>query len=152
MEDPRISDVMTEEPIVVSPDTPILEVAKILIDNKIGGIPVVDDNGALVGIITDGDLIMQDIKLQFPSYIQFIDGVFLSPVAVSRFEDRLRKAIGANVEDVMTTDVVTIGPDDSVADAATLMVENRVSRIPVVADGRVVGIVTKADVVKSMLA
>lgn len=150
MEEIRVSEVMTKNPTTIDAETPILEVARILVENKIGGLPVVKD-GKLIGIVTDGDLIMQDIRLEYPSYVQFIDGVFLSPAAVSRFEDRLRKAVGAHVEDVMTTDVVTTTPTSTIEDAATLMVENRISRLPVVEGDAVVGIITKADIVRSML-
>lgn len=150
MEEIRVSEVMTKDPVTVDAGLPVTDVARVLVEHGIGGVPVVE-NGRLVGIVTDGDLIMQDIRLEYPSYVQFIDGVFLSPAAVSRFEEKLRKAVGAKVGDVMTTEVVTVGPDATVEDAATLMVENRISRVPVVDGDTVVGIVSKADVVRSML-
>lgn len=143
-------DIMTSDPITVGRDMSVTDAAKLMVAEKIGGLPVVDDD-TLVGIVTEGDLIMSDVKLEFPTYIHLLDGFIMYPPATARFEHELRKAVGATVEDVMTADVVTAQAASSVEDVATLMVEHEVSRVPVLDGDRLVGIITKADIVRSMV-
>ena len=110
------------------------------------------DGDKLVGIVTEGDLIMQDVRLEFPTYLHLLDGFILYPPATAKFESELKKAVAANVDNVMTTDVVTVDAADSVEDVATLMVERGVSRIPVLDAGKLVGIISKSDIVRSLIA
>ena len=101
----------------------------------------------MVGIVSESDLIVQDIRLHFPTYIHFLDSyIYLESLA--KFEDTLKKAVGATVKDVMTTDVVTIKGDATVEDLATLMVDKEIDRIPVLKDSLIVGIVTKSNLVQ----
>ena len=143
-------DIMTPDPISVAPDDSVTDAARLMVDRRIGGLPVLD-HGRLVGIVTEGDLIMQDVKLEFPTYIHLLDGMIMYPPATARFEDELRKAVAASVAAVMTKDVVTVEADTPVEDVATLLVERHVSRIPVVENERVIGIVSKSDVVRSLV-
>lgn len=143
------SDLMTSDVVTVTPDTPVKEAAKLMSDRHVGALPVVDAAGALVGIATEGDLIMQDVKVHFPSYISLLDG-FIYLESYSRFEQELKKAIAANVGDVMTANVVTALPDTDVESLATLMVEKHVSRVPILDGGMLVGIVAKGDIVRAI--
>ncbi len=143
-------DIMTPDPITVTPETSVTDAAHLMVDNGVGALPVLDGD-RLVGIVTEGDLIMQDVKLEFPSYIHLLDGMIMYPPATARFEDELRKAVAATVAAVMTEDVVTVEVDAPVEDVATLFVERDVSRMPVLAQGRLVGIVSKSDVVRSLV-
>lgn len=142
-------DIMTGNPITVVPDLPVKEAAKLMVEHKIGALPVVRDD-RLVGLVTEGDLIMQDVKMEFPTYIHLLDGFILYPPATERFESELRKAVGACVEDVMTSDPVTVQADASLEDVATLMVDRDVDRLPVLAGERLVGIIAKSDIVRSL--
>ncbi len=144
-------DIMTKDPITVGRDLSVTDAARMMVENKVGALPVLDGD-ALVGVVTEGDLIMQDVKVEFPTYLHLLDGFIMYPPATARFESELKKAVGATVEDVMTSDPVTIQADTPIGDAATLMVERDVSRIPVLDGERLVGIISKSDIVRSLIA
>jgi len=149
MADLKAKDIMTTDVLTVSEETPVREIAKLFSDKKLGGAPVVDDSGKVIGIVTDGDLIMQDVKIHFPTYVHLLDG-FIILGSYKRFEEQLRKAVGAKVKDVMTGDVISVEEDASIEDVATLMVERNVSRVPVLREGKLVGLITRGDVVKAI--
>lgn len=143
-------DIMTPDPITVGPDASVTEAAHLMVDNHVGALPVLEGE-RLVGIVTEGDLIMQDVKLEFPTYIHLLDGMIMYPPATARFEDELRKAVAASVRAVMTSDVVTVQSDTPIEDVVTLLVDRRVGSIPVLDQERLVGIVSKSDVVRSLV-
>lgn len=146
----KAKDVMTRGLVTFTKETSVKEATEALVKKKIGGAPVVDDEGGLIGIVSESDLIMQDVKLHFPTYIQLLDGYIYLPRSLERFEEAFKKAVGAKVGDVMTTDVVTVDEDASLEDVATLMIDQDISRVPVMADGKLVGIITKGDIVKAI--
>jgi len=150
MTDLKVRDIMSTEPLTVAPDLTVTEAARLMVDNRVGALPVLEE-GKLIGIVTEGDLIMQDVKLEFPTYLHLIDGFILYPPATARFESELRKAVAADVRAVMTTDPITVQVDSSVEDAATLLVEREVSRLPVLDGETLVGVVSKSDIVRSLL-
>ncbi len=145
-----VRDVMTVDPVTVGPEDTVTSVARLMVDKRIGALPVIE-NGELVGIVTEGDLIMQDVKLEFPTYLHLLDGFIMYPPATARFENELRKAVAADVRSVMTANPVTVQADASVEDAATLLVERDVSRLPVLDGGKLVGVISKSDIVRSLL-
>ncbi len=149
MADLKAKDIMTTDVLTVSAERPVKEIAKLFSDRKIGGAPVVEEGGKVIGIVTDGDLIMQDVKIHFPTYVHLLDG-FIILGSYKRFEEQLRKAVGAKVKDVMTEDVISVEEDASIEDVATLMVERNVSRVPVLREGKLVGLITRGDVVKAI--
>jgi CBS domain-containing protein len=144
----KVKEVMTKKLITVTPDTPVREIAELMLKHKIGGVPVVEGE-KLVGIITEEDLIMKNVKLHFPTYIQLLDAVIYLE-SLKKYEEELRKAVGAIARDVMTKDPITISPEATLEEAATLMVERGISRLPVVENDRLVGIITKRDVLKAI--
>jgi CBS domain-containing protein len=143
------ADIMTAGPVTVGPDLPVTEAARIMVERNIGALPVVD-SGRLVGLVTEGDLIMSDVRLEFPTYIHLLDGFIMYPPAVTRFEHELKKAVAAKVVDVMTSEPYTVQASSTVADVASVLVERDVSRVPVLDGDELVGIITKSDVVRSM--
>ncbi|MDY0340196.1 MAG: CBS domain-containing protein [Coriobacteriia bacterium] len=143
-------DIMTKNPITVARDLSVTDAARIMVENRVGALPVLQDD-ALVGLVTEGDLIMRDVKVEFPTYLHLLDGFIMYPPATARFESELKKAVGATVEDVMTADPIVIQADTPLSDAATLMVERDVSRLPVVDGERLVGIISKSDIVRSFI-
>lgn len=143
------ADIMTRDPLTVGPELGVTEAARLMTEKGFGSLPVVE-GGRLVGLVTEGDLIMADAKVHFPTYLSLLGGYVFAPGATDRFEASLRKAVGATVADVMTPEPVTVTPDVPVADVATLLVERGVSRIPVMDGDRVVGIVSKHDIVRSL--
>jgi CBS domain-containing protein len=149
MTDPTARDIMTPKPITVAPDVPVIDAAHLMSENHVGALPVVKDD-KVVGIVTEGDLIMQDVRAQFPTYISLLGGIIMYPPSVKRFEEGLKKAVAATVGEVMTAEPVTVGPDATLEDLATLLVNREVSRLPVVEDGRLIGIISKHDLVRSL--
>ncbi len=142
-------DIMSVDPVTVSPDAGVTDAAKLMTEHRVGALPVVA-GGELVGIVTEGDLIMQDVKLHYPTYLQLLDGFIMYPPSHARFEHELKKAVAATVEDVMTPHPLTVSADASLEDVATLLAERDVSRLPVIDEGRLVGIVSKHDIVRAI--
>jgi CBS domain-containing protein len=149
-----VREIMDSEPETVAPDTPVEEVVRLLRENELPGVPVVDGDGRCVGIVTEADLVLPDDQgdLHIPHYINLFGGtVFLEPLG--RFEQRLRKAFASKASDMMTGDPDTVDPDTSVRDAARLIHESGHNRLPVVEDdGRLVGVVTRVDVLGALAA
>ena len=150
MADKTVSDIMTADPVTVSSAMSVTEAAKLLVDKGIGALPVVDD-GKLTGLVTEGDLIIKDIKLKYPTYIHLLDGFIMYPPSTARFEHELKKAVAATVGDVMTPEPFTVQADATLEDVATLLVDRDVSRLPVLDGDQLVGIVTKSDVLRSIV-
>ncbi len=148
-----VRDIMDPNPATVAPETPVEEVVRLMREHELPGIPVVDDDGRCVGIVTEADLVLPDDQgdLHIPHYVNLFGGtVFLEPL--SRFEHRLRKAFASDAADMMTRRPDTVGPDTTVRDAARLIHESGHNRLPVVEDDRLVGVVTRVDVLGALAA
>ncbi len=147
-----VADVMSRDPIVVKPETPLNEAVQILAQRRISGLPVVDDAGKLVGIISETDLMWQETGVTPPAYIMFLDSViYLQNPAT--YERDLHKALGQTVGEVMSKNSITVSPDKTVREAAKLMQDHNVHRLPVLdSEGQVIGILTRGDVIRAMAA
>jgi CBS domain-containing protein len=147
-----VSEIMESRPVTVGPDTPVDEVVALLRSHELPGLPVVNGEGRALGIITERDLVLPDADgdLHLPHYIQLFGGtVFLEPLG--RFEKRLRKAFASKASDMMTEKLDTVSPGASVREAARLIHESGHNRLPVVDDdGRLVGVVTRVDVLGAL--
>lgn len=143
---------MSRNPIVVRPETPLQEAIQTLAERRFSGMPVVDESGSLVGIVSETDLMWQETGVTPPAYIMFLDSViFLKNPA--EYERDLHKALGQTVGEVMSRDPVTIEADKLIAEAAQLMHDRSVHRLPVVdANGNPIGILTRGDIVRAMAA
>jgi CBS domain-containing protein len=150
MADKTARDIMTAEPLTVGAAVTVTEAARLMVERRIGALPVVE-GGELVGLVTEGDLIIKDIKLEYPTYIHLLDGFIMYPPSTSKFEHELKKAVAATVRDVMTADPITVQTTASVEEVATLLVDRDVSRVPVLDGAELVGIVTKSDVLRAMV-
>lgn len=142
-------DIMTPDPVVVAPEAQVTEAARLMSEHNVGALPVVTQ-GRLVGLVSEGDLIMQDVKLEFPTYIHLLDGFIMYPPATTRFENELKKAVAATVRDVMTEDPMTVSADAPIEDVASLLANRDVSRLPVLDGEILIGIVSKHDLVKAI--
>ncbi len=149
MPDITARDIMTPDPITVGPDASVTDAAKLMTEHNIGALPVVAGD-KLIGLVSEGDLIMQDVKLEFPTYMHLLDGFIMYPPAQAKFEHEIRKAVAATVRDVMTSAPVTIQAVAPIEDVATLLSERDVSRLPVLDGEQLVGIVSKHDVVRAI--
>lgn len=145
-----VADVMSRDPILVKPETPLKEAIQILAERRFSGLPVVNDTGNLVGIISETDLMWQESGVEPAPYIMFLDSViYLQNPA--RHEQEIHKALGQTVGEVMSDRPITTTPEKSLREAAHLMHDKGVSRLPVVGDnGNVVGILTRGDIIRAM--
>ncbi len=147
-----VADAMTPTPVVVKPQMPLNEAIKILAERRVSGLPVVDDDDHLVGIISETDLMWQETGVTPPAYIMFLDSViYLQNPAT--YEKELHKALGQTVGEVMSKDPIAIAADKPLKEAAQLMHDRDVRRLPVVdANNLVIGILTRGDIVRAMAA
>jgi CBS domain-containing protein len=148
MKEVLVEQAMTPDPVTVTGDTSVTDVAKIMVKRSIGGIPVVDDTGELIGIVTESDLVVQDSDVKFPSFVSFLSGYVFVPGSLHKFNEKFKKAVASNAGDVMTEDVITVEASDSAEHAATLMTNKKLKRFPVISEGKLVGILTMADIIK----
>lgn len=142
-------DIMTKEVITVSPETLVSELAKILAGKNIGGVPVVDADGVLVGIVTQSDLVERAQELEMPPAINILDfHVYLQ--IPSHLFHKVQKILGVTVADLMSPGPLTISPDTPVPQIAALMEKQQVHTIPVTEKGKIVGIIGKMDLVRAL--
>ena len=144
-------DIMATDLITVTPDMEISKAAKILLDNRINGVPVVDDGGRLVGILCQSDLITQQKKLPIPTLFTFLDGL-IRLTSMKQIEKQVSKIAALKVLEAMTPDPVTVRPDTGIETVASLMVDNNFHTLPVVEDSDLVGIIGKEDVLRTLLS
>jgi CBS domain-containing protein len=146
-----VRDIMDSDPVSVTVADSVETVLHAMRDHDLSGVPVVNEGGRCVGIITEADLVLseEDEDFHLPHYFQLFGGVvFLE--RWSHFEERARKAFAATAEDMMTPDPVTIEPDAPVREAAKLIAHRKHNRIPVIEHGRLVGVVTRVDVLDGL--
>jgi len=144
----QAKEIMTSPVFTVSPDTPVAQVARLLCEKHISGVPVVDDTGKLVGIVTEIDLIKRHARIHFPIYLPFLDSlIFLE--SPRRYTQDVSRALGATAGEIMTQPVSTANLETDVEEIATLMVDDRVNPIPILDEsGALVGIVSHTDIVR----
>jgi CBS domain-containing protein len=150
---PTVREIMDTDVPTVHPDDTIESVLRTLRDHELPGVPVVNEGMRCVGIITEADLIMagEEEDLHLPHYFELFGGiVFLE--STKKFEERLRKATGSLARDLMTEDPITISPDASVQEAARVIARRKHNRLPVVEHGRLIGVVTRVDVLDALIA
>jgi CBS domain-containing protein len=144
------SDVMTRNVITVDPDTTVQDVAGLLSERGISGVPVVDATGQLVGIISEGDLLRRaEIGTDQPGSVR--RSWWLEDFATARARDYV-KSHGRTVRDIMSRDVVTVAAETDLGEIARLLETNRIKRVPVLQDGRIVGIVSRSNLVRALSA
>ena len=141
----KVMEVMTRDVVAVSPETPLREVARILSDSRISGVPVVDAGGACIGVVSEWDLLAKQVSR--PMSRGPLDWIFGEPGD----PDEARRRAATTAKEAMSSPVVTIESGRQVRDAAALMVDRDVNRLPVVADGKLVGIISRADLVRAYL-
>jgi CBS domain-containing protein len=147
-----VADVMSRNPITVKPETSLGEVIKVLAERRISGLPVVDQTGKVVGVISETDLMWRESGVTPPPYIMLLDSViYLENPA--RYERELHKALGQTAGEVMTAEPVTIAPDLSLREAAHLMHERSIHRLLVVdSQDLLIGVLTRGDIIRAMAA
>ena len=143
-----IKDIMTKQVITVGEDDTVEKCANLLITHNLSGLPVIDEGGKVKGIVTEGDLIKRVSRMEGPAALEVLGGIFYleSP---KKFMDGIKRSMANIARDIMTEDVITVSPDKTIEDAATLLVRKNIKRLPVVnKEGNLVGIVSRKDIMK----
>jgi CBS domain-containing protein len=146
----KARDIMTKDVVTATPDMEITQAARLLLANHFNGLPVIDDKGRLIGIICQDDLIVQQKKFPLPSLFTFLDG-FIPLTSARSIEKEVEKIAASMVSQAMTPDPITIDPDTTLEDIATLMVNNNVHTLPVLEGDQLVGIIGKEDVLRTLM-
>ncbi|SHI69142.1 CBS domain-containing protein [Geosporobacter subterraneus DSM 17957] len=147
----KAKDIMNRRIITVKEEMTVDETARILLENKISGVPVVDDQNQVIGIVSETDLIYREKHLHIPSFISILDGVIFLE-STKELEHQVRKMAAYKVRDVMTRKVLTIQEDTELEDIVDIIVEKRINRLPVVdQEGKLVGIVTRSDILRHII-
>ena len=143
-------DIMTRSVITVTPTTDITQATRILLENRINGLPVVDAENRLVGIVCQSDMIAQQKRIPLPSLFTLLDG-YITLTSAKQFEKEVQKIAATRVEQAMTPKPVTVGPETSIEEIASLMVEKNLHTLPVVDKGKLVGIIGKEDMLRTLI-
>ncbi len=147
----KAQDIMTTKVLTVTPETTVGELAHLLTDNTINGVPVIDEDNNLLGVVTENDLIFQKKKVHIPTFISILDSVIYleSP---ERMKKEMQKITGSTVAEIYTRKVKTVSAETPVDEIATLMAEKNIHTIPVVEKDKLVGIIGKKDIIKTIFS
>ena len=146
----QVKDIMTTEVITVSTGDPVELCAKLMQENNLSGLPVLNEAGKVSGIVTEGDLIRRASRVKAPGYLEILGGLIYlgSP---KKFVEELQRAMSLEAGQLMSKNLVTVTPEDTVEKAATLMVDKKISRLPVLDEsGKLVGIISRRDIMGSL--
>ena len=146
----KVKDIMTREIITVSPETEIVSAAKILLEKRINGLPVIDSSGRLAGVLCQSDLVAQQKNIPIPSVFTLLES-YVPLTLIKRIDKEVEKIAALKVKQAMTPNPVTVSPETDIEDVAKLMVDKKYHTLPVVEGDKVVGIVGKEDVLKTLL-
>ena len=145
----KVKDIMTKDVVTVTKETTVMELAGIFAQRHLSSLPVVDQDGVLIGIVTETDLVEQDKNLHIPTVISIFDWVIYLE-SDKKFEKELKKMTGRTVGDIYSAEVVTVSPDSSIADVADLLSSKKINALPVVDGKKLAGIVSRIDLIRSM--
>jgi len=147
----KVKDIMTKDLITVSPEMEIAHAAKLLLEKHINGVPVVDGEGKMVGILCQSDLITQQKRFPIPSVFTLLDG-FIPLTSMKHIEKEAQKISATTVAHAMTPNPFTVSPEMSIEEVATIMVDKNFHTVPVVDKEKLVGIVGKEDILKTLMS
>jgi len=147
---PKVEDVMTRDVITVTPETLLRELATILSEKHINGVPVVDDKGNVLGVVCESDLVNQNKPLHIPTVFVILDSVI--PMENPwRYQKEFKRLAATTVGDIYSKPAISISPDTDLSEVARIMSERRLYTLPVTEGGKLVGVVGKADVIRSLM-
>jgi CBS domain-containing protein len=147
----KAKEIMTINPITVTPETTVTDLARLLASHNIGGAPVVDTSGRLLGVVTESDLIDQTKKIHIPTVIAILDSlIFLE--RPNKMEKDIRKFAGSTVADIYTKNPLTVDEDTPLDELATIMAEKNVHTLPVMRGEVLVGVIGKGDIIRTLIS
>jgi CBS domain-containing protein len=142
--------IMTKDVITVRPSEKVENVAQMLVENRISGIPVVDENYHVLGIVSEKDLMIRASEFKVPFYLTLFDSIIFLENPI-RFNNNLKKYTALQVKDAMTTKVIVVEEDTPVSEVVEIMQRHEINRVPVVRHGKLIGIITRNDILKSLV-
>lgn len=152
LRDLPVRDLMVGDVLAFAPDQNVQEAMRALVGRSVGGAPVTDGEGRVVGVLTVADLVVEEARLHVPTIVNLFGVNVALPWHDRELDESVSKALGMYVREVMTAPAITVAPDATVEDVATLMHDRQVSRVPVVdGDGRLVGIITRSDILRAVV-
>lgn len=143
-------DIMTKEVFTAKLDDRVEDLARLMLEHKISGIPVIDANDNLVGIITEKDLMIRAKELRVPYHVTLLDSIIFLENPI-RFNNEVKKYIATEVKDAMTRKVITVQEDTPVGKVVKIMQNKRINRVPVMRHKKMVGIITRNDILKAVV-
>lgn len=146
----RAKDIMTTSVLTVTTDTTVAELAELLTSNNINGAPVVDSNGSLLGVVTENDLIYQKKKVHIPTFLNILDSVIYleSP---EKMKQEMQKITGTTVKEIYTPSAITVNEETPLDEIATMMAEKKIHTIPVLKDNKLIGVIGKGDIIRTLI-
>ena len=147
----KVKDIMSKKLITVSPEMEIAHAAKLLLEKHINGVPVVEEGGKMVGILCQSDLIIQQKRFPIPSVFTLLDGI-IPLTSTKHIEKEAQKISATTVADAMTPKPFTVNPEMSIEEVATIMVDKNFHTLPVIDEEKLVGIVGKEDILKTLMS
>lgn len=146
----RVGDIMTRDVVIIGPQTTVSEIARLMSENDISGLPVIGDDGKILGIVTELDMIVRNTHFKMPTFFTILDSIIYLETP-HHFQERLEHVLGTTAEEIMTEEVITIAPDATIETLSDLMVDKRISPVLVVEANRLVGIVGRSDIIRQMV-
>lgn len=151
IDNPPVTHIMRRDVPSVTPDDSIATIAKLMVDHGLPGLPVVE-NGKLIGIITESDIIVREAEVDVPTPVPFLDAIFMADAGPD-FDDELRRVLAVNARELMTAPVVSVRSSATLAEVATLMIDRNVNPLPVLDEQlTLIGLVSRADLVRVISA
>lgn len=145
----KAADLMITEVLTVREDTTIPEIAKVLTDNKISGVPVVNQDGKLVGVVSEGDLLHKEMSPRLPRFVEILGGIIYYS-GLEQYKADIKKLAAITASEIMSSKVISVSKEVDVQEIASLMVKHNIKRVPVTEDGRLIGIISRADIIKTL--
>lgn len=146
----RAQDIMSRQPVTVGPKASIQDIVKLLIENDISGIPVVDDEDRLLGIISESDLLHKEVVPTIPDAINIL-GAIIYYNGVKEYRESFRKMMASTAEEIMTKKVISVNEEADLSEIGQRMIEHHIKRLPVLREGVLVGIISRTDMIRLLL-
>jgi len=146
----KVADVMSHDVITVRPETPLRDLAEILSEKNINGVPVIDEDGGLLGVVCESDLVERNKPLHIPTVFIILDSII--PLENPwRMQKEFKRLTATKVEDIYSSPAISVSPDTDITEVARIMSEKKIHTLPVVDRGKLVGVVGKGDVIRSLI-
>lgn len=146
----KAKEIMAKKVVTVGPRATIAEIAKVLVEHKVSGVPVVDKAGKLIGIVSEGDLLHKEVTPRLPDAINIL-GAIIYYNGVERFNEDFKKLMAGTAREIMSRDVITATEDVEITEIGELMLKHSIKRIPIVRDDMLIGIISRADMIKTLI-